>query len=496
MRPLFVFEMANNHMGDVAHGAALIKELKKVTRDFANEFSFAVKFQYRNLDTFIHSSFRDRDDLKYIKRFKETRLLDNDFRELVSVTRASGFRPICTPFDEDSVATIERHEIDVIKIASCSFTDWPLLERIASSNKPIIASTATASLEEIDRVVSFFQHRGKDLTIMHCVAEYPATDDVLHIGQISLLRLRYPDCQIGYSTHESPQNIEAVMIAIAAGATVFEKHVGLPTDTYSLNNYSATPAQVFDWLSAARRAFSMIGVSSRYVPSHAERQNLVALRRGVFAKRQIPAGTVLSLQDVEFAFPASEGQLTANEWSKYSNFTSRVAIGSCDAIRASDVESRGLRDYVGAIVDKVKTLLADARVVVPLKADLEISHHYGIESFYNFGLTMINVVNREYCKKILVLLAGQIHPEQYHQIKEESFLLLYGDVTLVLDGLERQMKVGDVVTIPCGVRHSFSSKGGCIIEEISTTHQKSDSYYTDPAIASNLNRKTILTHWM
>jgi N-acetylneuraminate synthase len=160
------------------------------------------------------------------------------------------------------------------------------------------------------------------------------------------------------------------------------------------------------------------------------------------------------------------------------------------------VKALNLRDQVGSIVERVKNLLNEARVVVPKIADLEISHHYGMEHFDQFGLVIINVVNREYCKKLLALLPGQSHPEQYHQKKEETFLLLHGDLVLTLDDQERQVSVGDVITVARGVRHRFATTKGCVIEEISSTHFKDDSYYTDPAISGNTNRKTVLTHWM
>lgn len=496
MKPLFVFEMANNHMGDVAHGVRLIEAIKNVCREFESDFDFGFKLQYRDLDTFIHESFRARDDLRYIKRFKETRLDRAQLLSLVQVIRDNGFKSVCTPFDENSVALVEEHEIEIVKIASCSFTDWPLLERIAATNKPIITSTASATLEEIDSVVSFFQHRKKSLTIMHCVAEYPAADSALQIGQVALLRDRYPECRIGYSTHESPSNTDAICLAIATGAQVFEKHVGLPTETYSINEYSASPDQVKAWLTSARRSLLMLGSTGRYDSSKAERESLLSLRRGVFIKRLVSGGDTLGVADVEFAFPASPGQVTANEWSKYTKFTTNCELAPGQPVMHQDVVAHKQRDYVGSIVERVKTLLSEARVVVPSVADLEISHHYGIEKFDQFGLTMINVVNREYCKKILVLLAGQSHPEQFHKRKEETFLLLHGDLSLSLDGQDRHIAVGDVVTVSRGVRHRFHTNNGCVIEEISSTHYKDDSFYTDPEIALNTNRKTLLTYWM
>ena len=77
---LFIFEMANNHMGDVEHGVRVIEEIHKVSKDFP--FKFAFKFQYRQLDSFIHPDFKDRKDIKYVKRFSETRISGADFLKM------------------------------------------------------------------------------------------------------------------------------------------------------------------------------------------------------------------------------------------------------------------------------------------------------------------------------------------------------------------------------------------------------------------------------
>ena len=141
MKPLFIFEMANNHMGDLAHGLRVIREFAKVKEEY-REFNFAFKFQFRNIDTFIHPDYKDRMDLKYVKRFTETRLTREQFSILKQEAENHGFISVCTGFDEDSISLIEEMDFEVIKIASCSFTDWPLLNRIAETDMPIIASTA------------------------------------------------------------------------------------------------------------------------------------------------------------------------------------------------------------------------------------------------------------------------------------------------------------------------------------------------------------------
>jgi len=74
--------------------------------------------------------------------------------------------------------------------------------------------------------------------------------------------------------------------------------------------------------------------------------------------------------------------------------------------------------------------------------------------------------------------------------------VLYGDVEIGLDGQVCKYTTGDVLTVERGVRHTMASEKGVIIEEISSTHYKNDSFYTDPAIMQNEKRKTLLTYWM
>ena len=493
---LVVLEMANNHMGDLQHGLRVIREFAGVCKKFP-QFRFAFKLQYRDLDTFIHPDFRSRQDLKYVKRFLETRLSRTEFDLLVSEMRKNGFLAMSTPFDEPSVELIENQDLDIVKIASCSFTDWPLLERVVKTTKPIIASTAGATIDEIDRVVSFLQHRNKEFVIMHCVGEYPTPRERAHVGQIDYLRRRYPGVRIGFSTHEEPTDFDLIKIAVAKGANVFEKHVGVPTAEYPLNAYSSNPGQLEKWLESAEAASVLCGVSDERVPvNQNERASLLSLRRGAFVSRAIRAGERIAPADVFFAFPPTEGQVTANEWSKYTVFTAKADLKPGAPVLFSATQAVDSRAKVLEIAQRVKAFLRESKITIPGGADLEISHHYGLESFDQFGLTMITVINRDYCKKLLIALPGQSHPEQYHKKKEETFHVLHGSVSLWLNGEESKLGPGDVLTVEPNVRHSFKTETGCIIEEISSTHYVNDSFYTDELISKNPNRKTLLTYWM
>lgn len=495
LKPLFIFEMANNHMGDLNHGLQMIREFAEVKENY--NYNFAFKFQFRDMETFIHPSYKDRMDLRYIKRFSETRLSIEQFQELKDELGKHGFISVCTGFDEKSIDLIETMDFDIVKIASCSLTDWPLLERIALIEKPIIASTAGSSLNDIDNVVSFFQHRNKQLAIMHCVGEYPTQEDHLQLNQIDLFIKRYPDLTVGYSTHEDPDNMDSVKIAVSKGAKIFEKHVAVETKKYPKNAYSATPDQISQWLKSAHDSFRMCGIiDDRASFSEKELADLRQFKRGVFVSEKIEKGNIISIANVFYAFPNQSDQLLANDMSKYSEYLAKKDFNINEPILAANVDIIEKREKVYSIVQKIKNLLNKGKVIFPGKANLEISHHYGIDRFLEFGITMITVVNREYCKKLIIMLPGQKHPEQWHEKKEETFVVLYGTMQLLLDGKVSECSVGDVITVNPGVRHSFNTHSGTIIEEISSTHNVDDSYYTDEAIMQNKLRKTFLSHWI
>lgn len=491
---LFIFEMANNHMGSVEFGKEIIRAFHDVSKDYPFQFGF--KLQYRDLDTFIHPDFKDRKDIKYIKRFTETRLKEEEFQALLGEIKKYNFISICTPFDERSVDLIEKHGYDIIKIGSASFTDWPLLERIAKTEKPVIASTAGATLEQIDAVVSFFEHRRKNFCLMHCVGEYPTKKENLELNQIDFLKKRYPGIAIGYSTHENPDDLDPIKIAIGKGATVFERHVGIKNDKYALNEYSSTPEQVKKWLSAAQESLVMCGVANqRRVCSDKEIADLRGLKRGVFARVRILPGERITAANSVFAIPNSEDQVLANDLSKYMEYTANREILINQPVLFSDVRSKNLREKFLQIITSVSRILVESKIPLPNKVEFELSHHYGIEKFDEWGAVIISCVNREYCKKLILLLPGQKHPVHYHVKKEETFHVLYGDILINLNDIEKDYHPGDIVVVERGARHSFSSKNGAVFEEISTTHYKNDSFYDDPEITNNNNRKTEMTFW-
>jgi sialic acid synthase SpsE/quercetin dioxygenase-like cupin family protein len=491
---LFIFEMANNHQGSTEHGLRIIEAMGKIREKY--NIRAAVKLQYRDLDSFIHDDFKKRDDVKHIPRFMSTRLSGDDFDIMVARVKELGMLAISTPFDEISVNKCVAQNLDVIKVASCSADDWPLLEKVARAGKPVIISTGGVEISAIDDLVSFFSHKNVDFALMHCVALYPSPNDKMNMNFMDRLKKRYPEIPIGFSGHEAPDNNDIIKIAVSKKASIYERHVGVETDKIKLNNYSMNPAQVEKWVEAALLARTICGSDSKTITKD-ETDSLLSLKRGAYAKKRIAKGERITVNDVYFAMPCQDGQTTSGELGRYrSSIVASKAYGINEAV--SDHDSGEDRiSFIREILHDAKGMIFEAGIRVTEDNTVEISHHYGIANFRKNGALIVNVINREYCKKLIVVFPGQVHPFHYHQKKEETFQLLWGKLRVEMEGRVYDLKPGQTLLVERGADHSFTSENGAIFEEISTTHIKNDSFYKDEKIArlDPLERKTMIDSW-
>ena len=313
---LFVLEMANNHWGDVDRGLKIITDYAKVVR--YNNVRAAMKFQFRDVDSFIHKDFRSRTDIRYIKKTLDTQLTWADYQKMTIAVRNSSMISMATPFDEASVEKCVEFGIQLIKIASSDIKDWFLIEKIATTQKPVIISTGGSSLRDLDDIVSFFAKRNIPLAINHCVSIYPSEDHELEMNQIDFLKARYPDNVVGFSSHEYHTWDNSMLVAYAKGARTFERHIDIDDGGIPVSPYCSLPEQVDGWFKAFHKAEELCGGSalSKRIPPEKEVRYLDGLVRGVYAKRDLPAGHILTDSDVYLAVPLQKGQISCREMMK------------------------------------------------------------------------------------------------------------------------------------------------------------------------------------
>lgn len=314
---LFVLELANNHWGSLERGLRIVRDHGTVVR--FNNVRAAIKLQLRDVDAFIHRDFKGNQEIRYIHKTEKTQLPREAYHRLVREIRAVSCIPMATPFDEASVAFCEELGLPMLKLASSDVNDWPLIERIAATRLPVIASSGGASEKDLDDLVSFFGKRNLPLALNHCVSVYPSEDHELELNQIEYLRGRYPHLVIGYSTHEYRSWDASMYMSYAKGARTWERHVDVEMDDVPVSAYCTLPHQADGWFKAFHKAREMSGGSgsSRRVCSRNEITYLDALVRGAYARRDLEAGYVFSRErfskDFYLAIPLQKGQLSCRE---------------------------------------------------------------------------------------------------------------------------------------------------------------------------------------
>jgi D-lyxose ketol-isomerase len=150
------------------------------------------------------------------------------------------------------------------------------------------------------------------------------------------------------------------------------------------------------------------------------------------------------------------------------------------------------------IMLQVRGMLNKANIHINEDAEIEISHHYGLRRFREYGAVLVTCINRQYAKKLVVQLPRQKHPYHFHKQKEETFQLLDGDLEIVKEGARTQLAPGDTFLVQPNEWHKFHTLDGCVFEEISTTSYPNDSFYEDPEIArmDRAQRKTKVDNWL
>jgi N-acetylneuraminate synthase len=334
---LFVLELANNHWGRLDRGLKIVSEFAEVVR--CNGIHAAIKLQFRDVPSFIHDGHRDRDDVRYIKKVGATELSWGEQEIMVNAVRSAGMVTMVTPFDEVSVEKAVEFDVEILKIASSDIRDRVLLEKIAGAGKPVIASSGGSNLEDLDHLVSFFADRQIPFALNHCVSIYPSEDSELELNQIDFLRDRYPGLTIGYSTHEMTDWSSSVMMAYAKGARTFERHIDIDADGIAVSPYCTLPHQADVWFKAFNKAVEMCGASGaiKRVPPEKEVKYLNELVRGVYVARNLPAGHVLTAEDVFLAVPLLHGQISVREFT--SGEVLRAPIRKDEPVYLSDIKS-------------------------------------------------------------------------------------------------------------------------------------------------------------
>lgn len=269
--PYVIAEMSANHGNDIKKAIEIIKEAKK-------SGAHAIKIQTYTADTLTLACNEPEFEAKGAWEGQSLYDLYLDASmpwewtsKLQEVAKEVGITLFSSPFDFSSVEFLENLNMPAYKIASPEIIDLPLVRRIAQTGKPIIMSTGNATIAQVNEACAVMIEEGvKDLSILKCTSEYPASPKKINLKTINNLKEIFK-CTVGLSDHTLGSAIPIGSIAL--GATIIEKHfIVRREDTTADSFFSATPEELKAIVNGSQMVYEAIGeVSYPIVPLKPQR---------------------------------------------------------------------------------------------------------------------------------------------------------------------------------------------------------------------------------
>jgi len=341
--PIVVAEVSANHLGSLANATALVQAI-------ADTGTTHIKFQTYTAETMtidydgpgfrISSEHELWGGRNLYSLYQEAHTPWEWHEELFSLSRSLGLVPFSTPFDATAVDFLETLAPDLYKVASMEIGDTPLIRHIARTGRPMIMSTGTATLSEVDDAVAAAREAGcTDLTLLLCTSSYPADPSDVHLSRMNLLRERY-GVPVGLSDHTL--GIGVSVAAVSLGATVIERHVtmqrsaGGPDAAFSLE-----PDELANLVAGVMTAAQAIGSPEwTIIESEGESRRL---KRSLYIIRDCEAGEILSAENVRSIRPSGGLEPKHLDWVMGRRLVGAVNRGtplSWDLIEGSEQGSR------------------------------------------------------------------------------------------------------------------------------------------------------------
>jgi sialic acid synthase SpsE len=231
----------------------------------------------------------------------------SEYRALANYALDIGIEFMTTAFDLEAVDEVDPL-VRVHKIASADLTNIPLIRKIAHKNKPILLSAGAATLMEIETALSELRANGaQDITLLHCVLNYPTPDERAHLGRIETLLKYFPEVDIGYSDHTPPTDqCFPVVMAYAMGARVIEKHFTHDKTLPGNDHYHAMDvADLRDLRRQLDRGKVLMGPRSEKVFLEDQSAAIKHARRSIVSARELRPGEVVTADMITTKRPAS-----------------------------------------------------------------------------------------------------------------------------------------------------------------------------------------------
>ena len=305
-------EIGQNHNGSVALAKLIIdlvsREIKDEVFDNVLKGMDAVKLTKRDLNQELSASQMNRiyDNSNsfgstYGKHRAALELSDEQHFEVYKHAKEKGLDFVETLCAVGCLNMLKLFTPDKLKVASRDLTNLPLIAALAETNIPIIISTGMAGKKELDDAIKIITKYHSNVSILHCVSQYPTKPKNVNLNTISYLLNNYKDYVIGYSDHTI--GISTPIAAVAMGAKIIEKHITLDRRMKGTDQSgSLGPDGVYRMVRDIRMLDKSMGTEDIFIaPDTASAKE--KLERSIATNRKINDGEVITESDIHMLSP-------------------------------------------------------------------------------------------------------------------------------------------------------------------------------------------------
>lgn len=234
-----------------------------------------------------HRAFLELDDQAHFEVYKYAKEKGLDFIETLCAKGCMSLLKLFSP--------------DYLKVASRDLTNLPLLEVMAETKIPIILSTGMAGKQELDNALETITRYHSDISILHCVSQYPTHPENLNLRTIPYLKKHYGQYHIGFSDHTI--GISAPVVAVGMGAEIIEKHITIDRHMKGTDQAgSLGPEGVNRMIRDIRIAESWLGTEDLYIDKSVAGSK-VKLERSIASLRDLKKGEIITESDIHMLSP-------------------------------------------------------------------------------------------------------------------------------------------------------------------------------------------------
>lgn len=338
-------EIGQNHNGSVDVAKLIVELIARPVQEDCFGLQLkpmdAVKMTKRDLEHELSDSQMNRiydSPNSFGRTYGEHRafleLSDEEHFEVYQYAKSKGLDFVETLCAPTCLSILKLFSPDYLKVASRDITNIPLLEALAETKIPMIISTGMAGKKELDDALDTITRQHSNISILHCVSQYPTHPKNLNLNTIKYLKKNYPQYKIGLSDHTI--GISAPVAAIAMGAEIIEKHITIDRRMKGTDQAgSLGPDGVNRMIRDIRLTEMSMGVEDIFIEPDVM-SSKIKLERSIAALKDLSVGNIITDKDIHLLSPGD-----GYKWSQRMDIIGkkvRVAIPRNEIIYPNNLE--------------------------------------------------------------------------------------------------------------------------------------------------------------